>query len=141
LHAPCAIFRRYESWVEQINDRVSAGVKPDIIFSGHVHNYQRFSKQYEDGKTLPFIVAGAGGFDELHQLADPYDSNYSAKSDLFNKVQLDSYCDNRHGFLKVSIEKTPFSFTIQGEYYTVPSLNTDEEAILFDRFSIDLTGR
>lgn len=118
-----------------------AGVKPDIIFSGHVHNYQRFSKQYEDGKTLPFIVAGAGGFDELHQLADPYDSNYCAKSDLFNKVQLDSYCDNRHGFLKVSIEKTPFSFTIQGEYYTVPSLNADEEATLFDRFSIDLTGR
>ncbi|SHG88037.1 metallophosphoesterase family protein [Pedobacter caeni] len=121
-----------------------AGVKPDIIFSGHVHNYQRFSKHYADGKTVPFIVAGAGGFDELHGLADPYEPNYRAESELFEQVELENYCDNRHGFLKIAIEKTPFSFVIKGEYYTLPgkdSQHTDQEASLFDRFTVDLTGR
>lgn len=121
-----------------------AGVKPDIIFSGHVHNYQRFSKHYSDGKTVPFIVAGAGGFDELHGLADPYEPSYYAESELFDQVELENYCDNRHGFLKVAIEKTPFSFAIKGEYYTLPGKdreNSDQDATLFDSFTVDLTGR
>lgn len=128
--------------IELLEDAFEAsGVKPDIVFSGHVHNYQRFSKQYKDGKTVPFIVAGAGGFDELHQLADPYDPKYNAESKFFEQIHLDNYCDNRHGFLKIAIEKTPFSFTIKGEYYTVAQHSTLEEATLFDRFTVDLTGR
>lgn len=120
-----------------------AGVKPDVVFSGHVHNYQRFSKQYPDGKTVPYIVAGAGGFEELHTLADPFDTAYDTKSPLLDQVELQNYCDNRHGFLKVSIEKNPFSFKITGEYFTVPKDQAliNEEASLFDSFSIDLTGR
>lgn len=121
-----------------------ADVKPDVVFSGHVHNYQRFSKQYEDGKTVPFIVAGAGGFEELHTLADPMDPAYYTESPLLDQVQLENYCDNRHGFLKIAIEKNPFSFNIKGEYYTVPHKNhgaEPSEATLFDRFEIDLTGR
>jgi hypothetical protein len=121
-----------------------AGVKPDIVFSGHVHNYQRFSKQYRDGKIVPFIVAGAGGFEELHSLADPLDPAYDTQSSALDQLRLDNYCDNRHGFLKIAIEKTPFSFTIRGEYYTVPAQHQAEEpqqASLFDSFTIDLTGR
>ncbi|WP_316791268.1 metallophosphoesterase family protein [Pedobacter frigoris] len=118
----------------------AAGVKPDVVFSGHVHNYQRFSKTYKDGKTVPFIVAGAGGFEELHQLADPYDSMYETDNKLLENVQLINYCDDRHGFLKIAIEKTPFCFKIKGEYYTVPFENFGS-AELFDHFVIDLTGR
>ena len=118
-----------------------SGVKPDAVFSGHVHNYQRFSKQYEDGKSLPFIVAGAGGFDELHQLADPLNLAYDTRSPLFEGLQLENYCDNRHGFLKISIEKTPFSFTLNGTYYTIPFDQQIEEPTAFDHFTIDLTGR
>lgn len=121
-----------------------AGVRPDIIFSGHVHNYQRFHKQYSDGKTLPFIVAGAGGFDELHALADPQGPSMNASSQLLDQVHLDNYCDNKHGFLKIEIEKTPFSFAINGSYYTIPTLGIereDQEAQLFDTFKVDLTGR
>ncbi len=122
-----------------------AGVKPDIVFSGHVHNYQRFSKQYKDGKTTPFIVAGAGGFEELHRLADPSDQAYDTKSHLLDQVQLENYCDHKRGFLKISIEKSPFCFKIIGEYYTVGHKNNSgtgiQDAALFDSFSIDLTGR
>ncbi len=120
-----------------------AGVKPDVVFSGHVHNYQRFSKQYSDGKIVPYIVAGAGGFEELHTLADPADPAYYTNSPLLDQVHLENYCDNRHGFLKVSIEKSPFNFSIKGEYYTVPKNNSsaNAESTLFDSFSVDLTGR
>jgi hypothetical protein len=33
------------------------GIRPDIVFSGLVHNYQRFAKHYPDGTHLPYIVA------------------------------------------------------------------------------------
>ena len=33
--------------------------KVDMVFSGHVHNYQRFSAP-ESNKQLIYIVAGAG---------------------------------------------------------------------------------
>ena len=121
-----------------------AGVKPDVVFSGHVHNYQRFTKQYPDGKTVPFIVAGAGGFEELHTLAEPSNPAYYTENPLLAQVQLDNYCDNKHGFLKISIEKNPFNFSVKGEYYTVPNKNhsmKNKSATLFDSFSIDLTGR
>lgn len=121
-----------------------AGVKPDVVFSGHVHNYQRFSKNYADGKTVPFIVAGAGGFDELHSLADPYAASYNTESELLDQVELENYCEHQHGFLKIAIEKTPFSFTIKGNYYTINTANNENElteASLFDQFTIDLTGR
>ncbi|HET6990473.1 MAG TPA: metallophosphoesterase, partial [Bacteroidia bacterium] len=44
------------------------GVYPDLILSGHVHNYQRFTKKYQNGRQLPFIVAGAGGYWHLHNV-------------------------------------------------------------------------
>ncbi|HKG04954.1 MAG TPA: metallophosphoesterase [Pedobacter sp.] len=142
-HAPYSADVNHGSSVPMIQLLESAfaasGVKPDVVFSGHVHNYQRFNKQYADGKTVPYIVAGAGGFDELHPLADPCDAAYDSKNGLFEDVQLENYCDNRYGFLKISIEKNTFSFAINGAYYAMPA--EAGEALLFDEFRIDLTGR
>ena len=45
----------------------AAGV--DIVFAGHVHNYQRFSAPLHGKNKVPFIVAGAGGYNKrLHAL-------------------------------------------------------------------------
>ena len=38
---------------------------PDLVLTGHVHNYQRFTVPQAD-KTLTYIVAGAGGYPNLH---------------------------------------------------------------------------
>ncbi|WP_091152703.1 metallophosphoesterase family protein [Mucilaginibacter pineti] len=117
------------------------GIKPDMVLSGHVHNYQRFSKQYADGKTVPYIVAGSGGFDELNALANATDKGYTNKSSLFDDVQLEAYCDNKHGFLKISIEKTTSGLSITGKYYALSSTNeTNGKAIttLADHFTIPL---
>ncbi|EHQ28683.1 metallophosphoesterase family protein [Mucilaginibacter paludis] len=97
-----------------------ANVKPDIVFSGHVHNYQRLCKHYPDGSTVPYIVAGAGGYDELHAIADTDDIRFNGDSPRLDQVDLLSYCDTKHGFLKVNLEKTPSGVSITTEYYTVP---------------------
>lgn len=120
-------------------------VKPDIVFSGHVHNYQRFHKQYEDGSVVPFIVAGAGGYDELHAVAETDNHAFTGESPLFSNVDLQTYCDDKHGFLKVKLEKTSEGLTLTGEYYTIPHeeiLEADDlPAALADRFVLKLGSR
>ena len=47
----------------------TAGRAPDVVLTGHVHDYQRFSAPLHDKKNVPFIVAGAGGYNKrLHVL-------------------------------------------------------------------------
>jgi len=118
---------------------VETGVRPDIVFSGHVHNYQRFSKQYPDGATVPFIVAGAGGYDELHPVASTDDARFRNDSRLFDGVSLEKYCDDRHGFLKIAITKNSNGLTLNGQYYTIPHKKINEldwKSSLADEFTV-----
>jgi calcineurin-like phosphoesterase family protein len=94
-----------------------AGIRPDAVFSGHVHNYQRFSKSYADGTQTPYIVAGAGGFDELHSVADTSDQMFTPHSPLFDGVALENYCDDQHGFLKITLTRQNGGVKLAGEYY------------------------
>ena len=117
------------------------GVRPDIVFSGHVHNYQRFNKHYADGKIIPYIVAGAGGYDELHPVAFTNDERFTTDSDLLGGITMESYCDNKHGFLKIAIEKDNKGLNLTGEYYTIPhDKNPDSNtgATLADRFTLSI---
>jgi predicted phosphodiesterase len=116
-----------------------ARVIPDIVLSGHVHNYQRFIKQYPNGKSVPFIVAGAGGYAQLHSIAQPDDPAFPDDNPLLDNVLLEKYCDHAHGFLKISIEKTNDHFMLNGTYFTIPNPNdTNQQAILYDEFAINL---
>jgi acid phosphatase type 7 len=47
----------------------SSGRTPDLVITGHVHDYQRFTRTMAGGKTVPYIVAGNGGYHNLHKLA------------------------------------------------------------------------
>ncbi|WP_316833328.1 metallophosphoesterase family protein [Pedobacter nutrimenti] len=130
-----AMIRLLESAFEE------AGVYPDVVFSGHVHNYQRFLKHYKE-KSVPFIVAGSGGFDELHVLAEVTDPQFTQEDSLLKDVELKAYCEGHHGFIKVAIEKEEEHFTLTCEYYTLAHNENDaaQPARLYDRFTIDLKG-
>ena len=118
-----------------------ANAKPDIVFSGHVHNYQRFSKRYPDGKLVPFVISGAGGFADLHPIARLNDPAFPDTSSLLDHVRLENYCDDKHGFLKITIEKNDQQFTLTGEYYTIPPVgNEGADALVYDSFVIELGG-
>jgi hypothetical protein len=117
------------------------GIRPDAVFSGHVHNYQRFTKHYEDGKTLSYVVAGGGGYDELHPVATTDDRRFDPNNALFDNVDLEYYCDNKHGFLKIILEKTDGKLTLTGEFYTIPHEKKPDPgmtAVLADRFVIEI---
>lgn len=118
------------------------GVRPDIVFSGHVHNYQRMKRAYPDGKSVCFIVAGGGGYDELHAIAALDDIRFTNDYPTFQQVRLESYCDNKHGFLKVSLERSATGLTLTGRYYSVPHRaqpDTPVNATLEDTFVLPIS--
>ena len=142
-HAPYSADTNHGASREMINFLEHAfqraGIQPDIVMSGHVHNYQRFSKRYPNGKTVPYIVAGAGGYSTLFTIASPGDENYTDESELFDEVCLENYCDDKHGFLKMNIEKIDEAIELTGEYYTIPldsPSKAGSKAGLFDTFKV-----
>lgn len=116
-----------------------SGVRPDMVFSGHVHNYQRFHKTYPDGKVLPFIVCGAGGFDELHDLVTVGDTRYSDESPLPDNVHLQNATVMKYGFLNLTLERKGEGVEISGDYYVLRSADEDNPTLM-DSFSY-LTGK
>ena len=122
---------------------LETGIRPDVVFSGHVHNYQRFIKRYEDGSSVPFVVAGAGGYDELHSIALNNDRHFTTDHPLFEGVELENYCDDKHGFLKISLEKVNTRLVLTGEYYTIPQARNFEKdfhakPVMADSFVIEI---
>lgn len=137
-HAPYTADFNHGSSIPMItvleNAFKESNVRPDIIFSGHVHNYQRFDKTYTDGKILPFVVCGAGGFDELHPLVYEGDPLYTTNNPLLNNVKLQNYCDSQYGFLKITLEKTTAGVGLKGQYFALND-NGDPEPSCMDSFS------
>lgn len=93
-----------------------SGRIPDIIFAGHVHNYQRFTRT-RDGRDVPYIVAGAGGYHNLHHVVKVNGQKIVPPVQIGGAdATLESYVDSRHGFLRVEVTAD----SVQGKYYTVP---------------------
>jgi hypothetical protein len=103
-----------------------AGVRPHAVFSGHVHNYQHFEKHYGDGGVVNYIVAGGGGYDELHAIVRKDDPYFEGDLEEFENVKLVNYCDDRHGFLKLHLEKTAEGLKLSGGYFAVRAKNGTE---------------
>jgi acid phosphatase type 7 len=82
-----------------------AGRRPDAVLSGHAHCYQRFSRRV-DGHAVPHIVAGAGGYHELHPLGGGIGSVPVSLHgvDGLADVTLEDYEDRAHGFLTVTVK-------------------------------------
>ncbi len=83
---------------------------PDLILSGHVHDYQRFTRTI-NGKQIPYIVTGNGGYHNLHRFA----KGSTPGEELDNGVVFEYGDDRRYGFLKLTIKGQ----TGEGEYIAV----------------------
>jgi hypothetical protein len=96
------------------------GRQPDAVLSGHVHNYQRFSRAVGDRK-IPYVVAGAGGYANdtrsMHKLQKalgvpielPYKTTVAG-------VNLENYQEEEPGFMRVTATPHKLKF----EYFVVP---------------------
>lgn len=116
----------YPSIVDVIDQAATTtGVWPHAVFSGHVHDYQRFTRTVlvrGQSRAIPYLVAGAGGYADvpglMHKMQrdsaqDPVPCP-SPTSDP--TVELRGYNEIAPGFLRVTVTSTE----LKAEYFTVP---------------------
>ena len=115
------------------------GRYPDLVLSGHVHNYQRFTQKLTIGGApyeLPFVVAGAGGYTrlgKLHKIGGQYPQ---APLDVSADLRLEQYDQDNFGFLRLEVDQT----TITGTYLSAPYQgSTQATASVVEQFTINRT--
>ncbi len=111
---------------------------PDAIFSGHVHNYQRYTRSIK-GKKIPYIIAGAGGYvnkpGSMHRLQKDNNGDFlkvpfqTTRKD----VLLNYYNQVNPGFLKITVD----SQFIHGAYYIINFDGSKPQTIPDDEFKFN----
>jgi calcineurin-like phosphoesterase family protein len=119
----------------------TAGRYADLILSGHVHNYQRFTNVVKGPKgqlQTPSLVVGAGGYTNLGKLqkingAYPDPSKPLA---VQSGLTLETYDHDNFGFLRLEVSKT----LINGTYTSAPydPSGSPPASKVVDTFTIDL---
>jgi hypothetical protein len=80
---------------------------PELVLTGHVHDYQRFSRTYS-GRQITYVVIGNSGYHNLHLLA----TDAKPGEELAPGVIFEYGDDSEWGFLSLAVSGT----TISGEY-------------------------
>jgi len=116
------------------------GRYPNLILSGHVHNYQRFTLTVKAGKKqleIPTVVAGAGGYTNLGKLQKIKGALPEVPLQLGNGLTLEQYDQDNFGFLRLELSKAQ----IVGTYMSAPySVGATPEAKVVESFAIDVAG-
>ena len=141
MHHPIYSLDTYHSgsrYMGNILDQAiqASGRTPDAVFAGHVHNYQRFTRSL-NGRNIPYIVAGAGGYWNLHYMQHVNGAAIQTPYQLPGEdVTLNSFCDNYHGYMLMEVDGQ----TLKGQYYTVPRPqgSWNAPAQLLDSFTLNL---
>jgi hypothetical protein len=128
------------SVVDQVISSSFQAVKryPNLILSGHVHNYQRFTNVVKGPKgqlELPYIVAGAGGYTKLGTLHKVNGADPAVPLSIGSGLTLEQYDQKNFGFLRLEVSKAQ----IVGTYYSAPYVSggTPTTSVV-DSFVIDL---
>jgi predicted phosphodiesterase len=87
----------------------SANRQPDAVFSGHVHNYERFTRKNGTGE-VPYVIAGAGGHTGYH--CDSVDESSPLPAD----VKPEKSETIHPGFLRISVDGSE----LRSEYHVIP---------------------
>jgi hypothetical protein len=122
-HHPCfSLDETHGGYVEIMSAMDSAfresGRIPDLVLSGHVHAYQRFSRDLA-GKSLPYVVVGNGGFANssrsLHKLQRGLEIEKLPFKTALPAVALESYDVMNAGFLRMTAEAA----CLRADYFSV----------------------
>ncbi len=76
----------------------AAGVWPHAVFSGHAHNYQRFTRTVNN-LQVPFLVAGCGGHSPLSPMRGTYRTPYK----IDDTLTLENYNTTDYGYLRIIV--------------------------------------
>ena len=90
----------------------TAGRWPEVVLSGHVHNYQRFSRKLNgNGKSIAYFVVGGSGYHNTHPMAQ----NAAPKLLVTPDTTLEAFDATQYGFLRLTVT----GMSISGEYVGV----------------------
>lgn len=141
MHHPVYSADDHHSGSQAMHDALAqaiqgSGVTPDLVLAGHVHNYQRFTRRAA-GKSSVYVVAGAGGYHNLHRVAKVNGDAVVTPVTLVatgDDVTLERYVDDQFGFLRLEIADT----YLVGKYYTVNKYPAPQaDGALADTFRLD----
>jgi 3',5'-cyclic AMP phosphodiesterase CpdA len=104
----------------------TSGRVPDLVITGHVHDYQRFTRTMTNGTALPYVVIGNGGYHNLHKLA----AGAVPGEQLADGVVFEKGDDANWGFLSFTSDGTQ----IEVEYISVAKDGTVTPN--FDTFTV-----
>ena len=88
---------------------MAAGRWPDVVLSGHVHDYQRFSRSV-DGHQITYVVIGNSGYHNLHKLA----KDATAGMDLGAGVTFEYGDASEYGYLRLTVDAGKISGSYTG---------------------------
>ena len=114
-----------------------SGRAPHVVFSGHIHNYQRFTRRIGE-KEVVYIVVGTGGYFHLHKMQRNEDGaplSVPYEIPAWN-LTLENYCDSRHGYLRVGVTRD----SVKGEFEisSTPEPIQSAQVRRFDSFQLDI---
>jgi hypothetical protein len=78
-----------------IDSACTAAVWPHAIFSGHAHNYQRYTRTVTR-LQIPFLVARCGGHSPLSAMRATYQTPYK----IDDTLKLENYDTTDYGYLR-----------------------------------------
>jgi acid phosphatase type 7 len=112
LHHPIYSFDAYHSGSARMADAVQQAINdsrrvPNMVLTGHVHNYQRFERNLVKGSPTPFFVIGHGGYYNLHNLTAPPGTTDSATG-----ATLVAANDQQHGYSILTVDSKTISGTM-----------------------------
>jgi hypothetical protein len=109
LHHPIYSFDVYHSGSSKMADALENAIRdtgrvPNLVLSGHVHDYQRIEQTIAPNTQTPFVVTGNGGYHNLH----------AVHSEVGTKAQdtgaaLKYASDKKWGFLTLTIDRNRIS--------------------------------
>jgi hypothetical protein len=109
LHHPVYSFDVFHSGSARMADVIENAIRdtgrvPNLVLTGHVHNYQRIEQTIAPDGPTPFIVTGNGGYHNLHAIH----SAVGAKS-ADNNAVLKYFTAQKWGFMTLTIDKNSIS--------------------------------
>jgi calcineurin-like phosphoesterase family protein len=119
----------------------ATGRYPDLILSGHVHAYQRFTTVVQGPKgplQIPCIVNGAGGYTRLSPLHKINGAAPSVPLQLGNGLTLEQYDEENFGFLRLEVSKTQILGIYYSDHYVAGGT---PKANAVERFVVDLVKK
>ncbi len=109
----------------------AAGFRPHAVFSGHAHNYQRFTRTLNPGTsgstTIPYMVVGNGGHG-IDKIRVVNGQTLRVPTVIDDTLTLENYDETNYGFLRVTVDPV----TLRIEYHPAGATGTPMDVVQVD---------